>query len=54
MGGIASGPAASGLGIVDGHDAYPGEQKVTSSERMEGSMVSGQPDLKGQGGVTIL
>lgn len=30
------------------------KQNVTSSERMEGSMVSGHPDLMGQGGVTIL
>lgn len=30
------------------------KQNVTSSERMEGSMVSDQPDQMGQGGVTIL
>lgn len=30
------------------------KQNVTSSERTEGSMVSGQPDQMGQGGVTIL
>ncbi|MER8731309.1 hypothetical protein NKH28_15950 [Mesorhizobium sp. M1227] len=30
------------------------KQNVTSSERMDGSMVSDQPDQMGQGGVTIL
>lgn len=30
------------------------KRNVTSSERMECSMVSGQPDPMGQGGVTIL